>query len=296
MFGRTRFEARSSDILMGFDERGRRDHAGNIPYQMIPVDSGRVVRLQDADGVTLDTTWSGIVDISCPANGKTRDISLQGLKPGRCLVIARRNGKTVASLEVSVKPLRTLRVMFFFVTDADNQRTKRSQSSLPQIIGEINFILRQQANICVTEYGIEEFRVPFSLGRKVIDGRQRDEMRLISDYRHRLADATVFFVPEIENRPRILDALQGIAYDGAVLVEDDVGCDDSRVIAHELVHHMLLHVVNPRSTLKDHIRGRRGRGMLMYDSVSGGGRKLNAAQIDALNGDRGWRPPEDLRG
>jgi hypothetical protein len=295
MFGRTRFEARDSDALMGFDERGRRDDDGKVPYQMIPVDSSRVVRLRNADGVTLDTTWSGIVNISCPANGKTRDVSLQGLKPGRCLILARHNGKAVTSLEVSVKPLRTLSVMFFFVTDADNVRTKRSQASLPQIVGEINFIFRQQANICVTRFGIEEFRVPFSLGKKVIDGRQRDEMRLITDYRHGEADATIFFVPEIENRARISDRLQGILYGPAILVEDEVGGDDSRVIAHELVHHILLNVVHPTSTLNDHLRGRKARGMLMHYNEPYGGRKLSAAQIDALNGDQAWLPPWDLR-
>lgn len=294
MFHRTRFE--ELDPLNGFDEGGGWDGRRKVPFQMIPVGGSRKVRLQHAADLRVESTQPNAVSVSGPNTGGVRTIVLQGLAEVNCLIQAKKGSEVVASLEASPKPSRKMTVTFCFVEDAGGHKTKRSRGCVQPMIDGVNRILKPQANIEVSLRQAYELRTTENFGRVLRFSRlsARNEMYRLAQERDRLADATVFFLPRLEGGGLTRDKVEAAQYAGGLFLEDRMTGEDSRTLAHELVHHILEWVVDGTSAIKDHSPGLRSNDLLMHPS-SPRGERLSAAQINALNGWQTWLPVENAR-
>ena len=210
------------------------------------------------------------------------------------------HGVTRAVLDVSVKEARRFRVAFRFVDwglDArewDKQeregpvRTSRSTADIHHLLARVNSIFSVQVNVTFVQASAGKVEIQSHLGRSFLMSprvtRSDAPERHLLPHRDRSADVTVFFVHEVgslhhESRGSDLDAIY-VHRHGILVMEDEVGAREDRVLAHELGH--FLQSRHGALEGQQHVTGAANNGHLMFEEST----LLSGARISKVMANR----------
>ncbi|MCK6683984.1 MAG: hypothetical protein L6R30_16400 [Thermoanaerobaculia bacterium] len=195
-------------------------------------------------------------------------------------------GALRAALDVSVKEERRYRLAFRFVdwgldpaewNTQDREgpvRTSRNVSELHFLLARVNTIFSRQVNVTFSQASVSKVGIQRHLTGSLMMSphpmpRNAHEHHLLP-HRDRTAGVTVFFVHEVgslyhESKGSDLDAIY-VHRHGILVMEDEVGAREDRILAHELGHFLQ----SRHGVLEghQHVTGAPNNGHLMFDNSS----------------------------
>ena len=256
----------SEGNFMGFDP------TANPPWLMLPAgSSSRLMRINNAEGLTLISNNPGVVRVRSPFGSFDKPLPvtqqsqifrvLPGVTSDAVISAVDRTGKPRAQLGVSVLRERKVQCAFHYVRNPRYGTRVRNPGDEGAFVDALNNVWGSQANIAFTSVGAFELPMTANLG-DVIDTRAKFE--IIGANRKRGVQLNVFFVHNVEEKPgaNAIDGLTDIGPPGDCLFDDfDESGDDpfKLVLAHEAGHCLTLDHNTPTVTTSQ---------MLMHATVS----------------------------
>lgn len=268
-------EMRTND---GFDGRA------TPPWQMVPLNGTKTVKLMDGGGLTVTSSNPPIASIEevpmCFIDGH-REFRIRGRRVGTTSILAKQGATLRARLDISVKRKKTVTVAFNFVSDNAGHRTSRSASAVDGWVRTMNGIFTPQINVEIQKKSARAVRVNKNLGPIVrfsshlsgVDPGHHEWDDVIA-LRDNSADFNFFLVWEYEQ-----DATPGTdntdagALGGNCLFEDAAGTEVAETMAHETGHFL---------GESDYYNAA-DRPFLMYGYTDSRGRKIPKAHANTMN-------------
>ncbi len=191
-------------------------------------------------------------DITEHGDGDRRTIEIRGTRPGLGAIeyfddlSFMEDNPAPRRLQIAVKTRRDVQAAFHYVTDGNQQITRRRPTDLDGLLRRVNAILMPQTNVCVVRRSTRWLRTARNLGRYVIErrgyrgGNQRlREFSYLKGLGDSTADLNVFFVRRYERRLGDGRDTEASAERGGndMIMEDRVD-DDAETFAHEITHHL----------------------------------------------------------
>jgi hypothetical protein len=220
--------------LQGFDSR-----TTTTAFQMVPHQGTRTVLFVPGQSIERLSWADSSIAQSKELSANTR--VLFGKKPGTTFVTAfDKKGKELGKLEVCVKPKRTVKVAFNFVSDNAGHKTKRKHASVDGWVETVNSILLNQANVEIVKHSVRDVTVQKDLGKAVvaIDYVDTWEYSAVVKLLDATADVNIFFVWEWERDNNSKTDFDGLHHEGKIILEDNAGYQFGETIAHELCHYL----------------------------------------------------------
>lgn len=225
------------------------DGAVTPPWQMVPVNGNRTVILKNAANLTVVSRNPAIATVEdvpkCFVHGG-RELLIRGKLKGQTFIDVKNGSQVLASLEISVKNKKSLKVTFNFVEDKAGNKTNRQISSVEGWVKGANEILFKQANVQVIKQNARTVKINQDLGNVVrfsshlsgVDAKEH-EWDVVVAKRDNTADFNVFFVWEYEQdaTPNV-DNVEAGTSGGNCIFEDNIHFQTHETLAHEIGHHL----------------------------------------------------------
>ena len=224
------------------------------PWQMVPVNGHKVVRLMNANDLDVTSANPAIATVEeinkCFVHGG-REFIIRGKLKGTTFIEVREGAKLWSRLEVAVKNYKPLKVSFHFVQDNAGHKTTRSPSDVDSWVKGANNILFPQINVEVKKHNVRpNVKINKDLGSVVryskhLPGVPESEHEWDDVVAHRdnSADLNVFFVWEYEqdDKPNQDTSAEAGTSGGNCLFEDNIYKPTYDTLAHEIGHHLGVH-------------------------------------------------------